>query len=410
MSMPDLATAIAPKPLLLVSASEDPWTNSTPDREFPMIRSFFELLGAGDSIRNFHTNAGHNFNPDSRKAVYEWMAKHLSPEARIPANIPGPSPEVASLGDLRVFPDHLLPESAKSGRDVVAEWIETSSIIVEESIPDQKDEYSGWTSKTIRKLALLLAMQRPEPGDFLYRVEKEEVEGDLIHRVEKIRRKGRSDWFRLESIGREEEEEDTPGVALLVYPEAFGRLIDSDGTFVRPWIKALIERGIQIYRVRGYASGNLRIPPEGYDSWSHSAAYNRSNQLNGIQDTITALSSIREAYPDEPLMLVGLGESGLLASFAAAIHGGPSRIVLDLNQSDPGYDRELLELLPVTSIRRIGDIRTALLLSASKKITIFNSGPNFDRDWHIRRFQALGFEENLEFTTNETSVSFAGLD
>jgi len=406
MSMVELAASFAPRPLILVSASRDPWTNQSPTREFPLIRSYYELSGAGGNITYFHTDAGHNYNPESRRAVYEWFHRYLKPEGQVPEVVPDRAEEAAELGDLRVFPDHILPEHAKSGREVVREWIESSQRQIESVFPADAAHYRKWAPMIRRKLSLLLAAEAPAPSALRYRVKSENRLHELVHRVEMIGRRGAGDWVELESTGKGEE---PPGIVLLAYPENLGSLIDSKGGFVRSWIRPLVERGVQVYRIRGYASGRLRIPGKDYERWLRSDAYNRSNELNGIQDIITAMSSIREAYPEKPLLVAGLGKTGLPALFAAAVHGGADRVIVDLDKTDPGYDGELIQLLPLTSIRRIGDIRTAILLLAGKKVGIVNAGPTLDQDWYRKKVAALGLEDNLEFLPDESAVSFANL-
>ena len=64
----EMASAFSPKPLILLSATEDPWTNSFPTREYPLIKRYFELDNALDMVKNVHVNAGHNYNADTRAA------------------------------------------------------------------------------------------------------------------------------------------------------------------------------------------------------------------------------------------------------------------------------------------------------------------------------------------------------
>ncbi len=118
----ELAAAFAPKPLLLMSATEDPWTAKTPGRELPIIKKYFDLYSAGDKIKNVHIKAGHNYNADTRAAVYEWFCAHLKAQFP-PIAKPVPiSAEAKALGDLRVFPDRVLPDSARSAWDIMKDW------------------------------------------------------------------------------------------------------------------------------------------------------------------------------------------------------------------------------------------------------------------------------------------------
>jgi hypothetical protein len=161
-------------------------------------------------------------------------------------------------------------------------------------------------------------------------------------------------------------------------PESFGRLQRESGLgHGLPWIRTLLEKRSALYRVRGYASGQLRVPDRTWDSFSWPSAYNRPNQVLAIQDIITAMQAIKQALPAVPLTVIGLERAGVPATFAAAVHGGAARAVLDMNGEDPAYDGTLLRLLPVGSIRRVGDFRTALLLIGGD-IELLNPGPTFD--------------------------------
>jgi hypothetical protein len=68
----------APRPMLMVSCTGD-WTRNTPNEEFPDMRKIYGLYDAVSRVENVHVNAKHNYNADSRAAVYRFFAKHLQP-------------------------------------------------------------------------------------------------------------------------------------------------------------------------------------------------------------------------------------------------------------------------------------------------------------------------------------------
>ena len=72
----EIAAATAPRPLLLVSATGD-WTKYTPVLEGPAIHGVYEALGVADRFRCVQFVAPHNYNRDSREAVYAWFAHWL---------------------------------------------------------------------------------------------------------------------------------------------------------------------------------------------------------------------------------------------------------------------------------------------------------------------------------------------
>src|SRR6266487_2952978 len=72
----EIAATIAPRPLLMISATGD-WTAETLEREYPAVRAIYELFGAADHVRAVRMTAEHNYNKDSREAMYAWMARWL---------------------------------------------------------------------------------------------------------------------------------------------------------------------------------------------------------------------------------------------------------------------------------------------------------------------------------------------
>jgi hypothetical protein len=77
----ELAAIIAPRPMLMVSCTGD-WTQHTPQEEFPLMQKMYELHDAKVLVENAHFDAKHNYNADSRAAVYRFLAKHLQPSLK----------------------------------------------------------------------------------------------------------------------------------------------------------------------------------------------------------------------------------------------------------------------------------------------------------------------------------------
>jgi hypothetical protein len=58
----------------MVSATGD-WTSNTWIEEYPAVRSIYRLFDADDRLTTIQINAPHNYNRDSREAVYTWFAR-----------------------------------------------------------------------------------------------------------------------------------------------------------------------------------------------------------------------------------------------------------------------------------------------------------------------------------------------
>lgn len=120
----EIAATIAPRPLLMVSASGD-WTTNTMEREYPAVRALYALRGAADRVHAVRFDAPHNYNRDSREAVYAWMARWLQDA---PADVrreertftPNPLPE------LLVFHGRPMPQHAVTAEQLTTNWIEAA--------------------------------------------------------------------------------------------------------------------------------------------------------------------------------------------------------------------------------------------------------------------------------------------
>jgi hypothetical protein len=117
----ELAALFAPRPLLMVSATGD-WTNETMEREYPEMQRFYDLFAARDRVHAVRINAAHNYNRESREAVYAWMARWLK---GAPANVqvmekefrPDPLPE------LMVFANRPRPDGVVTTAELTDNWI-----------------------------------------------------------------------------------------------------------------------------------------------------------------------------------------------------------------------------------------------------------------------------------------------
>jgi hypothetical protein len=120
----EIAATIAPRPLLMVSATGD-WTKETLELEYPAVRAIYDLLGVTDRVHAVRFAAEHNYNRDSREAMYAWMARWLQ---NAPADIRRPerafTPE--KLPDLLVLFHRPLPLAAVNSGELTDNWIEAA--------------------------------------------------------------------------------------------------------------------------------------------------------------------------------------------------------------------------------------------------------------------------------------------
>jgi dienelactone hydrolase len=117
----EIAAAIAPRPLLMVSATGD-WTAETLEVEYPAVRTIYGLFDAADRVHAVRVKAEHNYNKESREAMYAWMARWLQqapPDTRRAER----SFEPDKLTDLLVFYGRPVPEGAATAGEITERWI-----------------------------------------------------------------------------------------------------------------------------------------------------------------------------------------------------------------------------------------------------------------------------------------------
>src|SRR5687768_17509192 len=108
----------------MVSATGD-WATNTLEREYPAVRALYALRGAADRVHAVRFEAPHNYNRDSREAVYAWMARWLQDapaDVRREERAFTPDP----LPDLLVFHQRAVPPHAVTAEQLTANWIEAA--------------------------------------------------------------------------------------------------------------------------------------------------------------------------------------------------------------------------------------------------------------------------------------------
>lgn len=130
----EIAASIAPRPLLMVSATGD-WTANTMESEFPAVRSLYTLSGAADRVHAVRVQAEHNYNRESREAMYAWMARWLQ---KAPVDVKRPERAFTPdpLNALLVFHERALPAGALTAAAFTEQWIGTATRQLTATPPD----------------------------------------------------------------------------------------------------------------------------------------------------------------------------------------------------------------------------------------------------------------------------------
>lgn len=116
----EIAAMFAPKPMLLVSDTSD-WTRNTPNEEYPAIKRIYELYGLGDQLSMVQFDAVHNFNQQSREAVYHLFAQ-VNPGLSDPRELTEHDIEVPMLQQMMALSNRTLPPDAVNLNGLFQQW------------------------------------------------------------------------------------------------------------------------------------------------------------------------------------------------------------------------------------------------------------------------------------------------
>ena len=79
----EIAAAACPRPQIMVAASGD-WTKTMMTMEGPSVAHIYDLFHENDKLRYVRFDAPHNYNQNSREAVYRWFDRWLLHKADKP--------------------------------------------------------------------------------------------------------------------------------------------------------------------------------------------------------------------------------------------------------------------------------------------------------------------------------------
>ena len=385
----EIGALMAPRPLLLVSATGD-WTVNTPTVEYPAIRSIYAHFDAEDKVHQVQVDAEHNYNKESREAVYAWFAKWFL-EAPDTSAFKEVAFEVEPDEALLVFSERDLPPHALQQNEFLPAWVNRSQESLEKVKPMNETELQTFREEMGSALQHSLGLNIPKSTDVTL-VEPDGAFPTTYHtrlsaRHLVIGRKGMGDAIPALLFSREPLIDHDP-VTLIVHPEGKANLINSETGEPSSLITDLLSADQKVLIIDVFGTGE-HSDYERSETANYFTTYNRTTAALRVQDIVTALHCFTNRSDVSGVNLIGIGEAGLW-SLLAAPFTEVKNVVVDASEYALNSDIAFLETLPIPSIRQAGDLRTAGTLVAPRPLAIHNTGDVFDTGWITEVYGDIG--------------------
>lgn len=365
----EIGAMMAPRPLLMVSATGD-WTKDTPDVEFPAIRSIYKLFGAEDKVECIRIDAPHNYNKESREAVYSFFGKWL-PNKPLSQPVPEQPFEVEKNEDLLVFPDGKLPDGALTQDELVKQLIEASEKQLEAHKPTDGFKLERFRQIYGPALRRVLAL----PSSISITVDESDskvVTSDTNYTVQTVTLRDRGYGASIPATLYEPSNPNENRTLLVVNYDADCKLHNS------LW-------GWRILSVVCPARAKRDFDVGFFDT------YNRTDAAERVYEILVAVEYLSKNCNAKKIGLIGNGKAGLWCLLAAACVSNIDSVVVDVCGLDtPSDDAMLDDFYYIPCFRRVGDFRTATALIAPRKLFIHNAQGRFDTSWSKFAYKAAG--------------------
>ena len=390
----EIGALMAPRPLLLVSATGD-WTVNTPTVEYPAIRSVYAHFDAEDKVHQIQVDAEHNYNQESREAVYAWFAKWFlgaedaTPFKEVPYQV---EPDDALL----VFSERGLPLHAMKQDEFLPAWVNRSQQALEKWKPGDKTEHQTVREEMYSGLQQALGLDAPK-STAVRAVEPEGAFPTTYHENLSakhlvISRNGVGDAIPAVLFSPEPQVGHDP-VTLIVHPEGKAKLIDPETGEPAPLITDLLRADQKVLIIDIFGTGEHSDYDRAEDT-HYFTTYNRTTAALRVQDIVTALHCFTNRGDVSAVNLIGIGEAGLWGLLAAGFTD-VKNVVVDAAQYASDSDAAFLDTLPIPSLRRVGDFRTAGTLIAPRPLIIHNTGDAFETGWIAEVYRNIGASQFL---------------
>ena len=312
----EIAAMMAPRPMLLVSATGD-WTRNVPREEYPAIRSIYELYQQPGNVSVVQFQASHNFNQHSREAVYGFLANQFLGAA-----------DAKPVAERAVDVEPLQNMLVWQGRGLPA------------NVLTQPQLFDAWKlAGRIRMAALDAAARRAALLETFHAEWPREAVGERAGENIAIGRPGRGD--RVPGIW-------LPGAGpatLVIHPQG------ADAARRDARVAELIRAGKPVLLIDVFQTGKAIAPRDLTKDFI--PTFNASDDANRVQDILTALRFLEAQHTGTPTLLA-IGKAGAWARYAKAMAPINTALLADAG-SCPASDEDFVSELFVPGVQLLAE-------------------------------------------------------
>ena len=390
----ELASLMAPRPMLLVSATGD-WTKNVPREEFPAIQNIYELYDAKSEVEVVQFDSPHNYHKDSREAVYGFFGKKILYDAN-PEHFAEKNERVDQLSSLMSLWGRSLPERAVTYRQFVEDRIGEAELEVSSLKPTDPASLAKAQRAFRERLELSLLTSPPAPDDLL----EEVIDSWERGRKLVIGRTGKGD--RVPAVVLTPKKPVATVKPTIIIHDEGSAWVMSSGESRDGLVAELLSRGgsvvgIDVFQT-AHAERQRQLLELGEVAERYYTVFNRTDDANRIQDVLTAIAYVRKSFGVEHVNLVGMGRAGSWALLGGALAAGPIDLFADLKGVEAS-DEYIAKNFFVPGFRRSGDFRAAATLLPSGSALLWNVEEAFPTEWVQQSFkhtESAGLMQILE--------------
>ncbi len=416
---PEIAGLMAPRPLLMVSATGD-WTSHTPEVEYPMVRSIYKHFGAEDRVKNVHVDGPHNYNRASREAMYNFFLNWFLKENREKPYTEPPF-TIEKRDDLSVWAGRSLPDGALDRKGLEAFLKKETQQTLNAYFPGNKARLEKFREVYGSVYCHALYLEgRTEGGSITgetlgARSVKLPWCKDPVATVQLVLRKDDQAVPAVLFLPPSQKNAGMKRACLLIHPEgkaaAFLDAFSGDGeSAAGPFteqnaLALLLKQGRSVLTMDPFLCGEFHSAfrtTKRKREGRMFTTYNRTILVERVRDIVLAAAFL-EKMVKQDVLVAGVGEAGRWVMLAAPFLSGDVQVLADLNGYVSGSEAMWQGENFAPSVLAFGALKTAAALAAPRRLTLFNTGELFERKWPDAAYRAAGSPKRLKILAGDSA-------